>query len=151
MAAGSIAWQVYQECGFKLNFAVNKTAVKVCWKELNARKCRLVLEQIHDNKVELQWGDRRVMLDIVQQYKHMGTLDSANGNMQPEIVQRSTIVWSKTQKLRKRLFGSHTIRPDVKRNVLKSIFLSSQIFQAGCWPKLREAECHTCTRTLIRL
>ena len=45
----------------------------------------------------------------------------------------------------------HTIRPDVKRNVLKSIFLSSQIFQAGWWPKLREAEYHTCKRTLIRV
>ena len=144
--AGSIAWQVYHECGFKLNFAVNKTAVKICWKGFQARKCRLELEQLHDNKVQLEWSGKTVMLDVVQQYKHMGTLDSANGNMQPEIVKRSAVVWSKTSRLRKRLFGSPLIRPDVKRNVLRSILLSAQIFQAGCWPMLRETSMHEMNR-----
>ena len=48
------------------------------------------------------------------------------------------------------LFGSKEVTLVVKRQALQMFFLSSQLFQAGCWPELRPTGLQKCKVALIR-
>ena len=90
------------------------------------------------------------MVDVVDEYKHVGTVKTSLAGLGPEIRTRAAGIWNKTKPLRKRLFGSDDIRRDIKCSALRVMIWSSQLFQAGTWPELLVGEYKGCKSALIK-
>ena len=103
------------------------------------------------NKISIERFGKIGEVDVVQRYKHMGTIATESGAVAPEIVARANAVWGKTRKLRKQLFGASDIRLDVKRGAMQSMMMSSQVFQSGCWPILSSSEYRTCKTAIVKV
>lgn len=149
--AGTIAWKVYEEAGFSLNFGPKKTAVVITWKGEGQKACRRDLEHRLKNKISIEHFGKISEVDVVQRYKHMGTISTESGGVAPEILTRANAVWGKTRKLRKKLFGASDIGLDVKRGAMQSMMMSSQVFQCGCWPILTSSEYRTCKTAIVKV
>ena len=49
------------------------------------------------------------------------------------------------------LFGSQYIRLDIKQSLVRTLFLSSQVYNAGTWPALTQSEYVKCKTAVIRV
>ena len=111
---------------------------------------RSKLEQEMNNCISLGLDTRTAMLAVVATYKHVGTRCPANCGLGVEVCLRAGAVWGKLRPLGRRLFASPYIILDIKRQALQAFFLSSQLFQSGCWPTLKRTEYQKCKTMLIR-
>ena len=101
-----------------------------------SQKNKLEMESKFSNNVKLRNGAKAVELDVVDEYKRVGTTKTPLAGLGREINVRATAVWHKTRALRKRLFRAPVIKQDVKCATLRTLFLSSQLFNAGAWPEM---------------
>ena len=130
-SAGEIAWFVYERCGFRLNWGPLKTAAMVAWYGPESKTYKLELQQKYGNQVTLRNGTRSVELEVVDEYKRVGTTKTALAGLGREINVRASAAWHKLRGLRKRLFRAPAVKQEVKRSTLRTPFLSSQLFNAG--------------------
>ena len=149
--AGAIVWQTYLECGFRVNFGPKKTAVLVRWRGSSARVKKAEMEHRHQNMVPIEAFGMKANLDVVERYKHVGTTEDASGSYGGEVVARSQGAWSKIKPLKNKLFGSDYIRLDIKQSLVRILFLSSQVYNAGTWPILTQSEYVKCKTAIIRV
>ena len=116
----------------------------------DSRTWRSHVEQVLGNVVQITRSGRTASLAVVDTYKHVGTHGPINTSLGVEIKTRADAVWGKLQPLVRKLFRSPSIRLDVKRQALQAYFLSSQLFQAGCWPLLNQSEYQKCKSVVMR-
>ena len=149
--AGEIAWYVYECCGFRLNWGPTKTAALVHWHGPDSRVCKAELQQKHGNRVTLRNGTREAKLEIVDEYKRVGTTRTDTDSYGREIHIRVAAAWHKLSGLRKRLFRAPGVKQQAKCETLRSLFLSSQLFNPGGWPELLIGEYKLCKKMLLRV
>ena len=120
----------------KLAFGPRKTAAIISLRGKGSRPAR---RQIFGGKAELSVlleHSGCAKLPIVESYKHLGVLQSAEGNIKPEVKARSAAAWVAFREGRTRIFRCRRVALTKRGSMLHSPVMSKLLFGIGAWPPL---------------
>eukprot|EP00973_Karenia_brevis_P056348 7837488-Karenia_brevis.AAC.1 len=137
----SIADRTFGEYGFQLNFKKGKSEALVQFMGSGAQAAQRKLSHELCNSVTFvdARGEAKV-LHTTFAYKHVGTMTTVSGTMNPEIVMRMSSLRSTMIAVQRPLLKQPRVHENAKISVTKALLLTRGLFQAGAWPSLTVAE-----------
>ena len=149
--AGEVMWRVYTLAGFRVNFGVTKTAVKIRWAGFGVAIAKGKLEQLESGKIWLRLGELQSFLPGTRPYKHMGTRGSDTGTMGPEIAHRCLSTSTALKPIRRKVLRNPDVKQTSKTHILTVALMSKDTHHMGCWPALLAGEYRLVKSGLLRL
>lgn len=135
-AMASIAVQVYERHGLRLNFKENKSEAMF---RLAGPGSKDVYKQsaVHDEGwVEVQMPQESISLRVIVSFRHMGRHINSRGDMLPEAKARSGAATGVVSPGKKRVFANEAIDRTVRLSLAKSLSFSRLSYNAGTWDRL---------------
>ena len=124
----------FERKGLILNMSRNKTAAVVSFRGPLARELRrtYLLHSQPGCTVDIS-KQRNVWLHFTGNYKHLGSIFCAEGNMAREVHARLGIASSTYQQLRRLIFGNGALSPFVKLKLLDALVFSQLFYGLATW------------------
>ena len=102
----TIAMRVFTQYAMELNWKPGKSEVLPVWRGPGCKKEQRKLELDLNSSVPCTSGNFHFILRFVRNYKHLGTLFDANGDVKSEVATKAAIMKSESSKLRSRVFAN---------------------------------------------
>ena len=125
---------VFKAFKLTINWAKGKTEAILVYRGPNAGKCWR--ERFIDGVPTIRdpYGSK---LHIVQQYKHVGSIVTANGSMAPEAQLRAQSALATWYTLAANVFGSEHFRVETKACLAHSLIFPRLFYACETWPEVQ--------------
>ena len=126
--------------GMRANFGRAKTACSIT---VNGRGCREIRQRLFvqmRGRLPLLMEHMSTWVDIVPQYKHLGSVVCQSGSLRAEISMRLNIARANMKQGKRFIFGNRSISFRKRVVLFRSHVLASLLHGAGSWHVLNEGE-----------
>ena len=142
--AGALA-DALSEHALELSFGPLKTAAVLAMRGAGSRLAKVQAFGRHPQQAESSVDVLREhyapsKLPLVSAYRHLGSVQSFDGSLRQEVLQRVGQAWGAFREGRRKLYKNKLVHQARRCELLCSLTISKLFVGAGAWPPLRKGE-----------
>ena len=130
----------FAQHGLKANFGRTKTAVTMSINGTGCRKARHHIFSQLGGRLPILLEASSTWLDVVPQYRHLGSVVTHSGILRPEILTRLNLARAAMKQSKRHVFGNRAIGIQKRVVLFRSSVLSSLLHGSGSWPYMHEGD-----------
>ena len=128
--------EIFSSLGLVLNFSPGKSEAFLVFRGKNAAKYTKKYTVQQKCRILLPPGANAEYLRVVQQYKHLGSIISADGTCTFDIARRTASAMTAYAPIAVSVFGSMSISRNTRLNLFRSLVISRLLYNVHVWSEV---------------